>query len=326
MIQPVYDCDGIQIYHGDCREILPHLSKVDLVLTDPPYFRVKAESWDRQWKTVQDYVLWMEGVTIECKRLLTDNGSLYMFCDAWVSAYLQTMIDKHMIFLNHIVWYKTNNQSIKAVDNLRSFAPMTERILFYTNENSKTGLQTIHDDKDCFAPIKSYMREERQKCMDSRGFKTIEEFNQYIRVITETSNVVDRHYFADSQYVFPTKELYVKLQETGFWRRDYESLRRDYESLRRVFQPQRGITDVISEPIVNQSENTTHPTTKPMRIISPFISASSQDGDTILDPFIGSGTTLVAAKHLGRKAIGIEIEEKYVEIAIKRLGQGVLPL
>jgi len=54
------------------------------------------------------------------------------------------------------------------------------------------------------------------------------------------------------------------------------------------------------------------------------IKLGSCDDDIILDPFMGSGTTLVAAKQLGRKAIGIEIEEKYCEIAVKRLAQGVL--
>ncbi len=65
-----------------------------------------------------------------------------------------------------------------------------------------------------------------------------------------------------------------------------------------------------------------HPTEKPIELILWSISESRTSGD-IIDPFMGSGTTLRAAKDLGRKAIGIEIEEKYCEIAAKRLSQEV---
>ena len=66
-----------------------------------------------------------------------------------------------------------------------------------------------------------------------------------------------------------------------------------------------------------------HPTQKPESIITPLIEYSSPQGGTVLDLFMGSGSTLVAAKSLGRKGIGIEIEEKYCEIAAKRLAQEV---
>ena len=79
---------------------------------------------------------------------------------------------------------------------------------------------------------------------------------------------------------------------------------------------------MASERIIDSNKQAVHPTQKPIELMKMLLGVG---GGTILDPFMVSGTTLRAAKDLGRKAIGIEIEERYCEIAVKRLAQQVLP-
>ena len=78
-------------------------------------------------------------------------------------------------------------------------------------------------------------------------------------------------------------------------------------------------TNVWMDASLTSSDPRQHPTQKPIGVIGHCIMNSSDPGSTILDPFVGSGTTLVAARLLGYDAIGIDIESKYVDIAKKRL-------
>ena len=77
--------------------------------------------------------------------------------------------------------------------------------------------------------------------------------------------------------------------------------------------------DDISIPFWSMPENTDHPTQKPEKLIAKLLLASSRPGDVVLDPFLGSGTTCVVAKKLGRHFCGIEAEQEYCLWAIKRL-------
>ena len=75
----------------------------------------------------------------------------------------------------------------------------------------------------------------------------------------------------------------------------------------------------ISVPFWSMPENTDHPTQKPEKLLAKIILASTKKGDTVFDPFLGSGTTAVVAKKLGRKYVGVEIDNYYCCLAEKRL-------
>jgi DNA modification methylase len=90
-----------------------------------------------------------------------------------------------------------------------------------------------------------------------------------------------------------------------------------------VYGKARVMHDVLRIPATPQRDTGSHPCPKPLNLGRALVSATT---GTVLDPFMGSGTTLMAAKSLGRKAIGIEIEERYCEIAATRCSQEVLGL
>lgn len=93
--------------------------------------------------------------------------------------------------------------------------------------------------------------------------------------------------------------------------------------------PARLLRQMWTGLLVRGEENATarvHPTQKPVGLMRQIIEWRTEPGDLVADPYMGSGSTLRAAKDLGRRAIGIEIEERYCEIAAKRLGQMVLDM
>jgi DNA modification methylase len=198
---PYYEHAGITIYHGDCREVLPTLNPVDLVLTDPPY--------GYGWKT--NYSRFTKGY--HDKRAIAGDEPTDL-------SFLFSMDCEKMVF------------GFNCIDT-----PKPGSLLVW----------------------------------DKRG--------------------------ADGW-------SFLSDGEAAYWSTGV------------------GVYIFSKNGQQARSEAGLHPTQKPLSLMRWCIELAKTEG-TILDPFMGSGTTLRAAKDLGRKAIGIEIEERYCEIAARRLGQEV---
>ncbi|MEM3245938.1 MAG: site-specific DNA-methyltransferase [Candidatus Micrarchaeaceae archaeon] len=331
----------ITLYNADALEKLKELpdESIDLIVTDPPYFRIMVREyngnkyeWDNQWDTFDDYLNWCKSWFVELKRILKSNGSLYIFADDKRSAYIQIELDKMFNLENNIIWVKPNNMTIKGWNNYRCYCPITERILFYSKESRNTNLENEYYAKTIkiYAPIIEYMIEQKRLIKEYFKFKTDKEFNTYINQISNTKLVVARHYFTYSQWIFPTKEIYKKLQtinknifrkEYDDLKKEYDDLKKEYEEKRRYFNPYKNFTDVWKFSITSSSENKYHPTQKPIALIKRIIETSSREGDVVLDPFMGSGTTGVACVQLNRNFIGYEINPDYFNIAEKRISE-----
>ena len=320
--------NNIQLHKGDCLEKFKniHDKSVNLILIDPPYNISKAE-WDK-WETVSEYIDFMGKVFKECERVLKDNGSFYFFHNDFLQMVeLQNFINKNtrFVFKNMLTWekYQTNKQYygrnvlmfVNATER-RNYRSMAEYCLYYTLQD-KTGLNKIYDDKECFTSIKRYLKEEKKKSgLTNKDLSLI--FSEYTNKKGCLNRSVVERYFSNKQWVFPTENIYENvLQKTGYFQKPYEELRREYEEQRYTFNV--FDTDKTTTFLIPSAPKQGHITPKPVDLLEYIIKTSSNEGDTVLDCFMGSGSTGVACLNTNRKFIGIEKDDNYFEIAKKRI-------
>jgi len=329
----------VQLYHGDCLDVLPTLpeSSVDLIVTDPPYFKVKDLPWDRQWDTAAGYLAWLDRVLAEFYRVLAPNGSLYLFASPRMAARVELAVGERFEVLNHITWakaeadYAPGDQRATAfrardVGASRKWMPFSERIIFaehigadgYAKGESGWGRKCDELRGFVFEPLRAYLAGER----DRAGI-TSRQVDKYL------GNYMSGHYFGQSQWTLPTRDNYEAMRRCfhdlngggEYLRREYEDLRREYEDLRRPFAVTADVpyTDVWTFPTV-QAYPGKHPCEKPLEMLEHIVRASSREGATVLDAFMGSGNTGKAAQGLGRSFIGIELSEHWHQVAGERIG------
>jgi adenine-specific DNA-methyltransferase len=311
---PYYQDDAVIIYHGDCMDILPTLDvEAEALLTDPPYFKVKDDDWDNQWDKAAEFLEWLGDVLALSKPLLSERASVWVFASPELTSSVERLVAERFRVLNVVRWVKDAGWHKKAeLAAMRRFLTPWEGIIFAEQAtNGSTFGQYIHT--------------ERERASLSRS--ELEVALGYVSSVDPTRGTALCYRWEEGSSL-PTADAYQAMRRVlggGFLERDYTDLIEEFERERRAFTlADRGqSTDTWTfSPVAAYPGK--HPCEKPEGMVGHMVSSTTRRGDLLLDPFMGSGTTLRVAKDLGRKAIGVELEERYCEIAANRMAQEVL--
>jgi len=291
----------------DCLEFLKSLDDnvVDLICTDPPYYRVVNDEWDNQWFTIDEYYDW-------CKKWIKELGRVAKWnCSFWLFGFPQQLCtllpyieDAGFTFRQQVIV----NKGMQAVagrtsSKLKMYPTATESIFFFHYE------------------ARDYIRDLLQSERKKLGWKG-NQVNGYLGKATTgggTFACIASEKKPREHRVYPTKDDWCKLQEIMNLPK--------YEDLVYTFNIQTGLTDVWNDiNFYDRKVQKFHSTQKPIPLIERIIKTSSNPNQTVLDIFGGSGSTGVACKLLDRNFIGCEIDKTYHQKSSDRINQTVSQL
>lgn len=318
-INKIYNCNFLE-------NKLPDKS-ANLIIADPPYYNVKGD-FDFIWKSFDEYLKDVEKWAIECKRILSDNGTLLWYGDSKNIAYSQIIFDKYFNLLSNVTCHIYDRQTNKIPANeARSFINTTERVLMYDNHRGFDALEYRIEHKmflkriELMKPIIDYMNEAR-----NNANITISEINNLTN--TKMGSIWFTH---PSQWQLPTEKWYnvlsdiIGVDKLNIPYKDlkikYDDINIIYESLKRPFKPtEKYKMDVLR---VSQEGHITrdydHDTVKPEKLTRILITTCSNENDLVIVPFSGSGTECAMSALENRNFIGFDIEKKYVDMGTKRV-------
>lgn len=284
------------IIQGDAVEELKKIPdrSVDLVILDPPYWKVIAQKWDYQWRTEADYAEWCKLWFAELSRVVKRSGSIYLFgyvrnlvhlyddiCSFGFKFRQQILIDKGLRSLGG-----------RKTSTYKMFPTTSESLLFF-----------VYDSKP-------FIRDFLKKRQNELGLTALE-INEKLGVMCNGGGVWSLYTGNNILAQVPTEEMWHKLEEIL-------QFKYPYFDISHTFNIEMGITDIWTD-IDFYEEDRYHPTQKPIKLIERLIKASSNEGGIVLDPFMGTGSTALACINLNRHYIGIERDKIYKKIAEDRI-------
>jgi len=283
-----------KLFIEDCNDFMKKLEprSIDTVILDPPYFNVVNEKWDTQWKDLEEYLAWFKPIIQEISRISKHSCSLWLFGYAYQLSYLIPLVEAQgFTYRQHI----TIDKGLRSVagrtsNKLKMFPTATEYVVYFHKESR--GL------------IREYLQRKQAETK-----KSSKDINLHLgKAINGGGTWSTIAGVKQKNIQYPTREDWDKLGDL------FGDMTMNYDDVVFKFNPIQGLTDVWTDiNFYDTKFPKKHPTQKPFKLIERLLLCSTDEGDVILDPFMGSCMTGLVCKKHGRHFIGCEKEETYAE-------------
>ena len=315
-----------QLILGDNLEIMKRLESesVDLIYLDPPFFSNKnyeviwgdegeIRSFQDRWAGgIEHYIAWLKERVELMYKLLKKTGSIFLHCDWHADAYIRVHILDRIFgeqnLRNHIVWRRTNAKS----NIVQKLGVVTDSILFYSKSDMFTP-NMLHVETSS-AQLSRYKQEDEKGLYRCENLTAPGRARQFVwRGVHPGDN---RSWcYAKEKLEELFEQGLIVLQKNGKPRKD---------GLKKYLSDSEGsvlnnLWDDIDRVANTSKERIGYPTQKPEALMRRIINMASNEGDLILDPFMGGGTTIAVAEKLMRRWIGIDQSVQAVKVTELRL-------
>lgn len=322
----------INLMHGDCLELMrdiPDVS-VDMILCDPPYGTMKGIGsahvkhgmvGKTEWDDALDPALFLK----ECNRLLRMNGALVLSSQEPYTSRLITEAHGNLPFSYRMVWLKDHFANALSAKK----APLSyfEDILVFAKRHTKHDFEGFHPLRSYASSVLGFIGKSRSRINADMGHRRAEHF---FYVDTTQFSLCTAVVYDDltCRYGLRTMVGYREFEDLAEEDRKYREglIAKMTAQFPKTFNLPEGKKYKSNVLQYKKDYDGYHPTQKPVALMEDLIRTYTNEGDTVLDFTMGSGTTGVACKNLNRKFIGIEKDDKYFEIAKNRIENHIATL
>jgi len=316
-----------RLCEGNALDVLKSIEKesVELIYLDPPFFtnRIHESNGIKSNKIIfsdiwlngmNDYLDFMSEIFIQCSKIIRKTGSILLHCDYHASHYLKVELDKifgYNNFRNEIIWKRHNSQN-NFKQGAKIFGRIHDTILVYSKSKNFTWNQ----------PFEDYTLEYIKKAYNKKD---------------ENGELYAYGDLSGPGGASKGNPFFEFLGIKRYWRYNEEKMHQllkegkiiqtkpgTVPKLKRYLKEMKGIPlgDIwldISNEQTKQRKSILYPTQKPLKLLERIIRCYTNENEIVLDPFCGSGTTLVSAQQLNRKWIGIDNNPLAIKLSKHRL-------